>query len=198
MELTLVRHGESEQNRILHTSDNPEAITFKLANPNLTELGVEQAKHTGEYLATRKLTGCFVSALARAQQTSSHITKHIFAIHLYTTTNLNEKNEKVCGVRESESMEEFIERVRRFKENVLENSSYKQTLVIGHSVFFSVLTSLLLEEPVQEPLVYRNPNCAITRFRRENGKWKLVCQGSVDHLPEELRTGVDRTPSAEK
>jgi len=192
MELTLVRHGESEQNRILHSSENPEAITFKLANPNLTEVGIEQAKRTGEHLATKKLTGCFVSALARAQQTSDHITKHIFAIHLYSTTNLNEKNEKVCGLLEREPMDEFIERVRKFKENVLENSSYKQTLVIGHSVFFSVLTSLLLEEPVQEPLVYRNPNCAITRFRRQDGKWVLLCQGSVDHLPEELQTGVDR------
>lgn len=42
--LTLVRHGESEQNKILHSTKNPELLKFKIANPGLTETGLAQAR----------------------------------------------------------------------------------------------------------------------------------------------------------
>lgn len=187
MNLTLIRHGESRQNQILHQSKNPDAVVHKTANPELTELGLTQAWFTGQHFATWRLRYIWVSDLDRANQTLSKMLPFMPKAHVTTYGELNEKNERVRGVRERESLEEFTKRVELFKKDFLDKRN-GNLFIIGHSMFISVLTSLLLGEPVQEPLVYRNPNCAVTQFERKE-KWTMLCQGSVEHLPEHLRTG---------
>jgi broad specificity phosphatase PhoE len=187
MKLILVRHGESTENQKLHEGGDPTAS--KTPNPPLTKIGFQQAYETGGHLRATPTLRLWTSLLQRARYTADCIRDFQPDIDLTGMPDLNEKNERVAGVRRKETMEEFTERVAQFRGLI--DDCEVDVLVVGHSVFISVLTSLLLNESVQEPLVYRNPNCAITRFEREDGKWKLLEQGSVEHLSEHIRTGVD-------
>lgn len=187
MKLILVRHGESTENQKLHEGGDPAAA--KSADPTLTLMGFRQAHATKKFLKDTPTMHIWTSCLQRAAKTADCIRDFRFGIKFITTSELNEKNERVAGIREKETMQEFTERVVKFRELV--EFHEEDLLIVGHSVFISVLTSLLLNEPVQEPLAYRNPNCAITRFEREDGKWKLLEQGSVEHLSKHIRTGVD-------
>lgn len=186
MKLTLVRHGESKQNQVLHQSKDPNAIVFKLADPDLTEIGLQQAQYTGKHLATQEPLEIWVSQLTRANQTLAEIKPFVPNAKITCLAELNEKNEQVFGVREREPLQEFAKRVEQFRQTLEQRD--RDLVIVGHSMFISVLTSLLLGEPIQDPLIYRNPNCAITRLERK-AAWIKHCQGSVDHIPIELRTG---------
>lgn len=195
MKLILIRHGESVQNQILHQSKTPDGIVSKIADPELTQLGKQQAKITGLFLANEDLGEIMTSALQRAVATTNTIVEFNTRTPLVRIwPQINEKNEELTGTRIAETMEAFIRRVLLIFRSIVERQS--DLTVVGHSAFISVLTSCLLGESLQEDsLVYRNPNCAITRFERTETPsgvvWKMLCQGSVDHLPVELRSGVD-------
>lgn len=189
MKLTLIRHGESTENQILDQSETPDTVVPRSANPKLTKRGLLQAYHTGVHFTTWRLRYIWVSELDRAMQTLNIMLPMMPKSHVVTLPELNEKNERQRGIREKETLEEFTKRVQVFKEAFLDRRR-GDLFIVGHSMFISILTSLLLGEPVQEPLVYRNPNCAVTRLERQEG-WKLLCQGSVEHIPEHLQTGID-------
>jgi len=196
--LILVRHGESEENVALEERKNRMANQGKtdvnpfgpgrFGNSPLTKLGVRQACLTGSHLKANPTKVLWTSTLERARHTANCIADFQPGIDLTGMPDLNEKNERQ-GVREKETMLEFVARVAKFRDLI--DWCEIDVLIVGHSRFLSVLTSLLLGEPVQTPLIYRNPNCAITEFEREDGKWRLIYQGSVEHLPETLRTGLD-------
>lgn len=190
--LILVRHGESEQNKILHSTKNPELLKFKIANPGLTETGLAQARCTGFHLASDEESEVWVSELDRAQSTLEAIMRYLPNARTIVKPELNEKNEINVGKREPETLAVFKNRVYEFAKQL--TNLDRPLLIVGHSVFFSILTSHLLGEEIDEP-VYRNPNCAITQFlKNPNGTWSMTRQGSVEHIPESIRTGVD-TPA---
>jgi phosphoserine phosphatase len=203
MKLILIRHGQSRQNEELETSSSLYESQPRQADSPLTLTGLEQARYTGQFLATEPLGVIFTSTLDRARRTANEIqTRGHKYLAITEIQELNEKNERTKGIHQSETMEDFTKRVRAFyeliiepyKRNYLKYPNTQNITIVGHSVFISVLTSILLDEPVQTPLMYRNPNCAITRFECLEGKWVMLCQGSVAHLLEELQTGVDANP----
>jgi broad specificity phosphatase PhoE len=187
MKLILVRHGESTENERLHQGGDPTAA--KVADPDLTSRGYQQAYVTGGFLKDTQTKHIWTSCLKRARLTAGCIRDFQLDAKITQMPELNEKNEKDTGRRRKETIEEFARRVALFRGVV--DMRQEDLIIVGHSLFISILTSLLLNEPVREPLVYRNPNCAITRFDRENGQWKLLEQGSIDHLSPQLRTGVE-------
>ena len=64
MELYLIRHGESANNR----GDLP-----RVADPPLTELGIRQAERAGEALKTERITRLYCSPMLRALHTGKII-----------------------------------------------------------------------------------------------------------------------------
>jgi broad specificity phosphatase PhoE len=193
--LTCVRHGESAENLILHQAENPEAVHLRQANPPLTDTGRAQAAHTAKHLVklihpSHRLL-VWTSQLDRAISTTAPLLEELrlagVPFEYQERADLNEKKESIVGVKDNESLAAFIPRVEKFVRSLdIEESTH--VLIVGHSVFISVLTSLL-ENPDQQldDLVYCNPNCGITRFERQ----KLLVQGSIDHLPTALQTGVN-------
>jgi phosphoserine phosphatase len=203
MKLILIRHGQSRQNEILEKSSTFYELQPKQADSPLTQTGLEQARYTGQFLATEPLGVIFTSTLDRARRTANEIqTRGHKYLAITETQELNEKNERTKGIHQPETTEDFTKRVRAFhdliiepyKRNFLKYTQTENITIVGHGVFISVLTSILLGELIQTPLVYRNPNCAITRFECSEGKWVMLCQGSVTHLLKEIQTGVDVTP----
>lgn len=193
--LTCVRHGESAENLVLHQSDNPEAIHLHRANPPLTDTGRMQAVHTAKQLVKlvqpEQRLLVWTSKLDRAISTAAPLIEELektgIAFEYQERLDLNEKKESVVGVKDNETLIEFISRVKKFFQQInIDDSTH--LIIVGHSVFISVLTSLM-ENPLHQfdDLVYFNPNCAITRFVKQ----QLVMQGSIDHLPIDLRTGVN-------
>lgn len=197
MMLTLVRHGESESNKELHESKTPDAIIQTVANPQLTSTGRKQALETAAHLVNKlepnQSIHIWTSELNRAIDTALPLCVALMCAHIQfeykQLPDLNEKSEAVTGVKMSEPLHLFIERVRAFLPT-LHQFSGGQLIIVGHSVFISVLTSLLINPNAKlDDLEYSNSNCAITRFR--NGI--LECQGNVDHLSEANKTGLRRT-----
>lgn len=188
MKLIIVRHGESTENRKSHEVGRH--VSPKEANPSITQVGAIQALVTGEFLKTHRVAEIWCSSLKRASETAKIIHIKQPGAEFRIMSELHEKSEREVGVRNSEALDEFIDRVWIFLR--LLNECNHDLMIVGHSMFISVLTSLLLGETVQEPPIYRNPNCAITTFERQEGVWKMLEQGSVEHLPAHLRTGVEK------
>ena len=201
-QLICVRHGESRANVILHQlpRQEREAVVLEEANPPLSEIGLKQAEELGVFLADElreapKPLRILTSQLQRTCQTAQPLVDQLqnqeFTLERWS--DLNEKHERVVGVRQRETLQEFISRVKPVAQKLLAQQWEGTTVLVGHSVFISALISILLNPSVElEDLVYRNPNCAITRFLRdEQGKVTLLMQGSVEHLSPDIRTGVD-------
>lgn len=180
MKLVLIRHAESTNNS---------SGTYYEPNAPLSTFGVEQARYTAQFLAAESLGDIITSTLDRARCTAEEIGRGQPKSTVVSLPDFNEKDEHVRGLRRPETIDAFVVRVERAKREIIDPWNV-DTTIVGHSVFLSVLTCLLLNEPLQTPLCYRNENCSITRFERINGKWIMQCQGDVSHLPSYLRTGV--------
>ena len=71
LEIYLIRHAQSEGNI---KRKNPELLTVAdHADPKLTELGIEQAKRLGNYLAPIPFDAVYSSALLRAVRTATEL-----------------------------------------------------------------------------------------------------------------------------
>jgi len=192
--LTCVRHGESAENLVLHLAQDPEAVQLHRANPPLTDTGKAQAAHTAKHLVETIQRGqrvlVWTSQLDRAISTAAPLLEQLdlakIPYEYQERADLNEKKERFVGVKDNESLAAFIPRVAAFaKQLAIDDSDY--LVIVGHSVWISVLTSLLVNPDVAlDDLVYCNPNCGITRF--QDGQ--LQTQGSVNHLPAALQTGL--------
>jgi len=189
MNLILVRHGESETNKELHEAKLPDAIKQTTANPPLTRKGEQQAQITAHHLLTlidqNQTLRVMHSELDRSKDTAtpfySLLEMHKIPFRCEIRPDLNEKSEAIVGVKNNEPLIVFIERVKAFLAT-LSPCDNEHLIIIGHSVFISVMTSLLINPGAElTDLEYSNQNCAITRFR--NGF--LEYQGNVDHLPKE-------------
>jgi broad specificity phosphatase PhoE len=75
MELYLIRHGQSTNNR----GDLP-----RVAEPPLTDLGKEQAQHTGKWLVAEGITTLYSSPMLRTLTTAQAIGDHLgLAPHVF-------------------------------------------------------------------------------------------------------------------
>ncbi|MBN2880675.1 histidine phosphatase family protein [Candidatus Woesearchaeota archaeon] len=97
--LTIIRHGQSEQNVALDLfQDNLEEILKKQKqirdqDIKLTDIGIWQAQETGKYLATQEQYDiCFVSPYVRTLQTAENIIKNLnYEIKLFEDFRIREK-----------------------------------------------------------------------------------------------------------
>lgn len=82
----LVRHGEKI------TTEN---------DPELTDLGKDQASRTGQFLSTYPISKIIASPMIRTQQTAEHIAKHLNNITVESDERLKERMEYVKELFES-------------------------------------------------------------------------------------------------
>jgi broad specificity phosphatase PhoE len=206
--IILVRHGESEANVPLHTKqpleDNNE---LKNGDSKLTALGLKQACVTGKFLQ-QALEGVddkdvyvYSSPLLRAINTALQFRLQTHTLHtlpcLIECTNANKTIPNESYKWDVDKQESY-KRVKHFIDDDFQSIleyKYKFVVIFGHSVFFSILLSVLSNSTFyrgdddDDALTFHLPNCSITTIEMVNGKWRFYHVGSIAHLPKELVTG---------
>ena len=213
-----IRHGESESNKIIHdnkklTNEHEEQIKCFL-NPNLTNLGSEQANKTGDYLYKilknkYKKIYVWISPYNRTQQTAKPflqlsqdlpVESNIMPdLYEYTSNNKQPNDELIkLGINNDITWNHFINRVIKFniklKEKMLKMHEDEILLIFGHSLFFSVLMAY---QTVQEKdaeiddITFELPNCCLSTigYNTTRKRWSIYNVASVSHLNKNLVTG---------
>lgn len=187
MRLYVMRHGESEANRDRRASG--------WSQVPLTDLGVEQAKKTGELMRDIRIDRIFCSDLLRAKQTAEQIfpgreytedvrlremSVGILAGHLWA------ENDARYGEELKEAQRRFdyrpyggecdggqVARVAEFMDSLSEYSDEENIAVVCHwGTVFSVLC-YVLQVPVDRNHM-EIANAGVSCFTRTNGVWKLT------------------------
>lgn len=162
--LILVRHGESEWNKI--------GVWTGLTNIPLSEKGIEEAKLAGEKLKNFSIDSCYISSLKRARQTLIEIKKIIgkdFSTYenkalderdygIYTGQNKWEIQEKLgqeqfqklrrgwnTGIPKGETLEDVYNRVVPYYKTqiVPDLKAGKNILIVAHGNSLRALVKYL-------------------------------------------------------
>jgi len=161
--VVLVRHGESSQNRDFVMTGVGESATGK---PELTEMGVAQAKEVADYLSHASFSAVEVSPLSRAIETAAPFVAQLDPSLVRVKFDLRERRfgeslviqklpvgwdlisddpelvDPATWIRPNESMSEFKARVEALKDRWRRTGSpqeRRQTLVFAHSLLISQL-----------------------------------------------------------
>lgn len=155
MELILVRHGETQANKlrlIQGWGDSP-----------LTKKGVRQAHHAASRLRYKKIDAIYSSDLGRAKVTAEEIAKH-HKLKAHYTKALREKGMgelegtqsdfKVpliaMKTRKGESLHQFVSRVKRFLDRLHASHKRGTVLIVTHKQVIRVMMALLMDRPIIE------------------------------------------------
>lgn len=165
----------------------------------ITDLGKEQARALGRYLADKKIKSLYSSDLPRALRTAEVVgevlglkPKVLRELREISTSSPEDWSDYVqkhhpdldylVGGRESLKM--VMERGRGAWERIIRESAGKNIAIIGHGVF----TKALLYALGYEDYLIRNDhvaNAGVTIFEHEDGKTKLIEFNYYGHLPSE-------------
>ncbi len=186
LEVHLVRHGQA------HNDDGVDTH-----GPELTALGLRQARSLGKRLAHHKYAAIYSSDLTRARQTADAIACHHPDDILTVTRDLRE----ICGshstlgmsqlithsdrslIEEQESMHRFIDKLRST------HSENDSVLVVCHGNIIRGLIPLMGGiESNHTPLV-EIYNCALSIINIwSNGRAVVRLLNCVSHLPQKYIT----------
>ena len=155
MKVYLVRHGESESNKGIHTGK--ETV--------LTDIGVEQAKRMGIYFHNKKIDIIYCSQLIRAKDTLKEIKPYLGKIKIKYTKLINEWSR---GIYQNIEREKLIEaakkRVEKFYSSLKKNHSNDNILAVGHGLFFRILIMHMMDIHVGEIKYFDLNNAGISYF----------------------------------
>ncbi len=205
-QLYFVRHGQTEWNAIRRMQGQ--------WNSDLTELGRQQAKVNGEFLAGHNIQHLVASPLTRTQQTA-----HIINEHLSLDIHLDDRiKEWDCGDWSGEMWDEvadkwpaefsawradpyqyrgpncenypdMIERATPFIDELLQ-SPHERIAIVSHGMIGRVMISILLEHDKDQMFEYGQANDTVFHATQHEGR--LVVQhfvggdGPFDGLPPRL------------
>jgi len=196
MKLTIIRHGETEENR--------SGIIQGHMQGKLTEKGVEQAEKLGERLKNERFHAIYCSDLDRARHTAEPILIHhknvpVRYLELFRERNLGEfegkskaeigwdsddQNQDFNQPQHGESMEELFERASRVIRLLVSAHPDDSVLLVTHGA----LGRALIAELEQKGLKGYNSlpglqNSAVSIYEiEENGNSKRIILNSVQHL----------------
>ena len=207
MNLYLVRHGETEWNRLKKFQGQ--------LNSDLTEIGIEQAKALGKYLEKENIEFDFVysSPLERAYDTAKLIKSNVEIItddrlmemafgkwegmdvelikkesaeNFHNFFNSSDKYDHISN--EAESFESLEARIRTFLDEIKEKHRDKNVLVVSHGVTLKVFVKVIknqdLKEFSQSGGIFNTSLSLITY----NNKWNIEYLSKLDHLEGQLIT----------
>lgn len=184
LELVLARHGQSHGNL---------ARSFG-HDTDLTDLGREQAKRLGNWLAGQgyAFTAIYCSTLRRARQTAEIINAH-FGLEITFDPNLREAEVLYLDNLPLRAdplsaeppppfepeYEQMRERVTRAMAHILAGSPEGQVLVVGHGGSLATMLRCILGT---HALLVRTEQAAAHCLRWENGRWNLQYVNRQEHL----------------
>lgn len=178
MNIYLVRHGETEHNRLGYYSNEDE---------NLNETGITQAQALKKKLLNTPYEVCYCSPLLRAKHTAeiiNYLDRMIIPIPLLTERNpgaLNGKPLEVTNRDEywnyyskvdygAESMESLFERVHQFLDE-LKDRPYSDVLIVGHSGVSKAFYAYFNGIPDDGKFLNLGlGNCEVVRYYLKRGK----------------------------
>lgn len=207
MNLYLVRHGETEWNRLKKFQGQ--------LNSDLTEIGIEQAKALGNYLKKENIDFDFVysSPLERAYDTTKlikedfeiitdsrlmemafgkwegmdvELIKEESAENFHNFFNSSDKyNHKP---HEAESFESLEMRVREFLDEIKEKHKEKNVLVVSHGVTLKIFVKIIKNQNLKEFSESGGIfNTSLSLISYDN-EWDIKYLSKLDHLEGQLIT----------
>lgn len=198
MRLIIVRHGETDRNRL--GLDTGHAVI------PLNAVGRCQASQVAERLATEKIDVIYSSDLLRAKETANIIAARHPQAKFILTPDLRERNfgeftghkisereeiEKTAaeGFRNwrpqgGESIRDLKERAGRWYANLRACDADKAILVVGHGLFIYALLELAIEDGADvENVEYRHHNAAVTMLDiAPVGRARIIHLNDTSHL----------------
>ncbi len=200
MKLYLVRHAESRRNAKQKSHENPE----------LSEVGKEQARRLGSYFHKINLKKIYCSNLKRAKSTLNAIKPYVKKVPVTYTVKLiehkmgiyeqkghdnwqdyvrNAKKQKVpfhlFKPKYGDSLLETYQRAGNFYKELLEKHSQHEILIVGHGIFLLYLILNILELDLSEGKYYRLNNASISTLEIKKGKVKEFHINDYNHLIKE-------------
>lgn len=208
MQLYLVRHGESTENK---------ANAHNKGDSILTELGHDQAKLVAKKLSTLlHINGFYSSTLPRAKQTAEHIAEYIAKepeylnelVEIRRPTELVGKSYDDPFVKQvkrlmwdhaedahyhfsdEENFFEFTLRCKKALQYFLEKHISDETVVaVTHGYTMRMMVAMANMESFIKPNFVENMryfwsvhNTGITRLDYVHGNWHLITWNNIDHL----------------
>lgn len=201
MELIIARHGESIGN----------IVDYDCPDPELTDLGRNQAKLLGKRLAKEKIDFILCSPLIRSLETAHIIANH-HDVDIKVYKNLKEvrRLDKFTGLDGSSIQERYPRAILRDKDirldkrwedlgNETEEQAFKRAnsmvsyikkdyadanriLIVAHGAFNSYLISALIGLDLLGKVRFSQYNTCINRFLLENNKCQIISINDYNHL----------------
>lgn len=183
MRLTIVRHGETEE--------NVNGIAQGWLPGKLTSRGMAQIDALGRSLSSEKIDVIFSSDLSRTKKTAEAILNYVHA-PVHYVSELRERNhgifqgrpraEYYSAVSESgtpwtkyrpeggESIEDVYGRASRFVDHVYETHPDKRVLIVTHGGVARCLYSFYTKIPLEDAMHFRTINAgSVTLDVQEHG-----------------------------
>ncbi len=194
--LYLVRHAQSAGN-------TGEDLTT--GNPDLTEVGREQARRLGERFRFQKVDVIYSSPLRRTQETARHIAGAT-GLEVHCQPDLREvelgredQNVRLLTVEEQEKIEQRIitegtwdafpggegspaarRRVGGVIAEIVAGHPGKRVVIVCHGAFIQTFISVVLD--LQRDFVFYPFNSSITSVRAGGGRYVIWRLNDVSHL----------------
>lgn len=198
-----VRHGESEQNQIIHKSEGQQVQDLqKMYDPELTDLGKKQAEMTAEYLCymldkyyPHVTINVWVSPFKRTKQTAQpfidkkpQVVVNSQCLNHLLQEYTSEKNKYPIEMVESmdiipyhkdlyhyyDCIKALSERIKIFNRNDDVNPTV--LIIFGHSLTFSQLLTYQSNNEAYQPQEISRihlPNCSISVVQYQQSETKF-------------------------
>ena len=200
MKIYITRHGE--------TNWNKEGRMQGWKNSDLTQKGIENAEKLGDSLKSINFDCIYSSPLGRAVQTANYIkgnrdteiiikdslkemgfglwegmehskVEELYPLQLFNFWNKPHLYQSIDG----ESFEELLFRARKVLNQIVNNASCENILVVSHAGFIKAIYAILKNYSLAE---FWNPpfmtDTCLTILEVENNKIRIILEADVSHL----------------
>ncbi|MDR8391759.1 histidine phosphatase family protein [Aliifodinibius sp. S!AR15-10] len=207
--LFIIRHGETEYNRIGR-------MQGRGIDQPLNETGRLQARATAKYLKDFGIDIAVSSSLKRSKETAG-IVADDYKVNLLSYKELDEidfgiyegqyskdiqdeldtiherwqKGEVHLAIEGGESPSQALDRVSRRMVSVIEEHEGKNILVVLHGRLIRILLSYWLGYGLERMHEIKHSNGALYHLKWNGKAFEIVCLNKTDHLQESLPKKVD-------
>lgn len=200
MKIFITRHGETQWNR--------EGRMQGWMNSDLTEKGIENARHLGESLKNISFDCIYCSPLGRAVDTAKYIRgnketsitikeslkemgfglwegmEHSKIEELYPEQRFNFWNKphlyKPVG---GESFEELLNRAGSVLEDIIAQNTYENVLIVSHAVvikaIYAIVKNYSLEDFWNPPFMH---DTCLTLLEKSDNGIRVILEAETSHL----------------
>ena len=196
MILTIVRHGETEE--------NIKGITQGHMHGKLTDRGIEQARKLALRLREARMDAVFSSDLGRARETTREIIRFHKKTPVIFTKELRERSRGIFDGKPEEELEKAIEksgipktkfapeggesfdklreRARNFLDALYKEYKGKRVLIVPQGTFTRIMIAVLLSKPLEEALEMKQGNACVNVIEVGDNSKKAHLINCVRHL----------------